>query len=83
MHALSLEDGNGISDRADTDPCRFLLQHGCSLPRYKRPFRCTWFFCERLLASMDKDKPKEYRAFIAAFENLQRLRQKLLKTNDI
>ena len=40
-----------------------------------------WYFCESLLESMKNDKPREYRSFIAAFGNLQRLRQKLLELN--
>lgn len=82
IHALGLGNIDYKTDRADTDPCRFLQKDGCSLPRYRRPFRCTWYFCERLLESMWNDRPKEYSAFILAFENLQQLRRKLLDIND-
>lgn len=67
----------------DTAPCRFLKKNGCSLPRYKRPFRCTWYFCERLLESMKDDGAREYKYFIAALQNLQGLRQKLLEMNEL
>ncbi len=79
IRAIGLDDTDCKTDRADTEPCRFLQENGCSLPRYRRPFRCTWYFCERLLESMKNDKPREYRDFISAFENLQRLRNKLLE----
>ena len=77
IEALGLANLHCDPDRPDTDPCRFLSEKGCSLPRYRRPFRCTWYFCERLLESMHGDKPRDYREFMAAFENLQRLRREL------
>ncbi len=79
ISALGLNNNGNKSDRADTDPCRFLQKNGCSLPRYKRPFRCTWYFCERLLESMKADRPREYRVFISAFQHLQAIRQRLLE----
>jgi len=82
INALGLHDAGYAPDRKDTDPCRFLGKSGCSLPRYKRPFRCTWYFCESLLDSMQKDKAKEYRAFVSAFQRLQNMRQKLLEMNE-
>jgi len=83
IRALALDNVGKKSEREDTDPCRFLQKDGCSLPRYRRPFRCTWYFCERLLESMNSDKPKEYRSFISAFQNLQNLRRKLLELNGV
>ena len=79
IHALGLK-GNGCkADSEDSEPCRFLQEDGCSLPRYMRPFRCTWYFCERLLDSLQRDRAKEYRAFVSAFQNLQNIRQRLLE----
>jgi len=83
IRTLGFDEAEYKTDRADTEPCRFLLEDGCSLPRYRRPFRCTWYFCERLLDSMRNDKPKDYRFFISAFENLQRLRRRLLDINGV
>lgn len=81
VRALGLDDNGCKADRPDTEPCRFLRENGCSLPRYKRPFRCTWYFCESLLDSMKGDKPREYKSFISALQRLQGLRQKLLEMN--
>ena len=79
IHALGLK-GNGCkADSEDSEPCRFLQEKGCFLPRYMRPFRCTWYFCERLLDSMQSDRAKEYRAFVSAFQNLQNIRQRFLE----
>ncbi len=79
VHALGLSDNTSCPDIKDTDPCRFLGKTGCMLPRYKRPFRCTWYFCDRLLKSMESDSPKEYRVFISALQDLQSARQKIKK----
>ena len=81
INALGLKGSNYKADREENKPCRFLQDDGCSLPRYMRPFRCTWYFCESLLDSMQKDKAKEYRAFVSAFQRLQGIRQKLLEMN--
>ncbi len=41
-----------------------------------------WYFCESLLESMKNDKPKECISFISAFQNMQRLRQRLLSLDE-
>jgi hypothetical protein len=66
------------SVRRESDPCRFLEEKGCSLQRWMRPFRCTFFFCAPLLKSLEKDNAKLYRAFVEYFQHLVALREKLL-----
>ncbi len=66
-----------MRDGKDTDPCRYLSEKGCSRERWQRPFRCTWFFCGPLLESMKNDSVKVYRDFIASFQELIAIRQKL------
>lgn len=82
IRALGLESEHK-TEIPDAAPCRFLKEDGCSLPRYKRPFRCTWYFCERLLESMRADSAKEYKSFISVLQNLQGLRRKLLEMNSV
>ncbi|RJQ16658.1 MAG: hypothetical protein C4560_09300 [Nitrospiraceae bacterium] len=65
-------------DRKDTDPCRFLSETGCSLERWMRPYRCTWFFCDPLLESMKEDSGSAYREFINSLKILTLIRQKLI-----
>lgn len=60
-------------------PCVFLTDKGCPLPRHYRPFRCTWYFCEALLGSMRAERPKDYRKFISALNDLTAKRQNLLE----
>jgi hypothetical protein len=59
----------------DTMPCRHLSREGCMLPRWKRPYRCTWYFCTRLLETMPADNPRKYRELINALQKLQLLRR--------
>lgn len=65
----------------DTLPCRYIAPSGCRLKRYRRPFRCTWYFCQALLESMPEGIAREYRAFIKTFQDLQELRRRLLSSN--
>jgi hypothetical protein len=66
----------------DTLPCRYLAPGGCRLRRHRRPFRCTWYFCNALLESMPGDVARKYRVFIKTFQDLQELRRRLLSHND-
>lgn len=62
----------------DTEPCRFLTHFGCGVPRLRRPFRCTWYFCSPLLDEISKDRPREYRRFVAGLQELIALRQEVI-----
>jgi hypothetical protein len=66
-------------DRGGTGACRFMTETGCSLERWMRPYRCTFFFCTPLLKSLENDSAKLYRAFLDYFQNMVMLRQKLLE----
>ena len=65
-------------DRDESGPCRYMSEKGCSIERYLRPFRCTHFFCDPLLKSLEEDNAKLYRAFITYLQHLISIRQKLL-----
>lgn len=58
----------------DTVPCRHLGERGCTIERWRRPFRCTWYFCPRLLEEMPGMDRRQYRRFMAALQRLQELR---------
>jgi hypothetical protein len=60
----------------ESDPCRY---KGCSLERWERPFRCTHFFCNPLLKSLENDNAKLYRAFIDYLQCLVSLRGEFLE----
>lgn len=61
----------------DTLPCRQLGPAGCGLERWRRPFRCTWYFCAALLEEMPEESPREYRRFMDKLGVLQRLRNQI------
>ncbi len=58
--------------------CSLLGGAGCALPRWQRPFRCTWYFCQPLLDSMRRDGGRPYRAFVAELARLVGLRNELI-----
>ena len=57
----------------DTEPCRHLGPRGCGLPRWQRPYRCTWYFCDALLQRMPSCDPRGYRAFVDRLKALGEL----------
>lgn len=57
----------------DKKPCRYLGGRGCVLERWRRPYRCTWYFCEPLLERMRQDDSRRYRKVLEALEQLGRL----------
>jgi len=78
LKALGIKVPSIDRDKKETDPCVHLAEDGCSLRRWERPFRCTWFFCDPLLQSM-KDNGKAYREFVNSLNMLILVRQKLIE----
>ncbi len=78
LKALGTERHHIPVDREETVPCRFLNEKGCSRRRWERPFRCTHFFCDPLLKSLENDNAKLYGAFIAYLQHLVDVRRRLL-----
>ncbi len=79
LRVLGIEKNhNDQSDHEETSPCRFLRKDGCSRQRWERPFRCTHFFCNPLLKSLENDRAKSYRIFIEQLQYLVEIRRKLL-----
>jgi hypothetical protein len=54
MHALGLKVPQHEACRADSDPCQFLSEKGCSIDRTVRPSGCNWYFCSALLDHMEE-----------------------------
>ena len=52
--------------------CEFLGAHGCIHPRWLRPFKCTWYFCEPLVQAMQERPQREARALTALMEEMIR-----------
>ncbi len=51
-------------------PCQFMGPQGCVRPRWLRPFKCTWYFCERLLEALDEGPQKKARRLSAACQEM-------------
>jgi hypothetical protein len=51
-------------------PCQFMGRAGCTLPRWTRAFKCTWYFCEPLLAALDEGEPRKARRLSAALQEM-------------
>ncbi|GMT48459.1 MAG: hypothetical protein IEMM0007_2025 [bacterium] len=66
------------SERSLGEPCEFLSFNGCSRPRWQRPFRCTWFFCEPLLRYMYDGPGRPHRRLVRLLQEIVELRGKLL-----
>ena len=78
LNSLGIEVSQDGPERNEECSCRFITEKGCSLERWMRPFRCTFFFCDGLLKSIEDDNAKLYRAFLGYFQHLVSLRQRLL-----
>ena len=51
-------------------PCEALGERGCTHPRWLRPFKCTWYFCEPLLEAMNDGPQKKSRALSRAMKDM-------------
>ncbi|MEJ2255283.1 MAG: hypothetical protein P8Y75_13155 [Nitrospirota bacterium] len=63
----------------DTLPCRHLTARGCAVERWMRPYRCTWYFCERLLLGIAESEPRAYRDLLLALSALHSARREFME----
>jgi len=70
LHALGTPVPLLDADRDPDGPCQFMGQRGCTLPRWTRAFKCTWYFCEQLLAALDEGEPRKARQLSAALQKM-------------
>jgi hypothetical protein len=67
----------GQTRRGPTEPCRYLTQNGCILPRMLRPYVCVWFLCEAQV-NLLRDEPALFqRHFVRVLEEMRILRLRL------
>jgi hypothetical protein len=78
LRALGVDIPADALEREEMDGCRYMTEKGCSLERWMRPYRCTFFFCDPLLKSLEGDNAKLYRAFMEYFKHMVSTRLKLL-----
>ena len=70
LHTLGTPAPLLDTGRDPDGPCQFMGQFGCTLPRWTRAFKCTWFFCEPLLAAMNEGEPRKARRLSAALQKM-------------
>ncbi len=58
----------GQTRSMDGEPCRYLVQTGCTLKRAYRPYVCVWFLCEPQMELLAQESVKFQRAFLKAME---------------
>ncbi len=82
LEALGIEPCAVDMNRSPESPCQFLGENGCTKPRYLRPIRCTWYFCESLLKEMENGSQKKYRYLIDNLKEIIELLNKIT-TDDV
>ncbi len=68
--------------RLDVDEgalCQFIGERGCTLPRARRPYRCTWYFCDPLLVQIELGPARDYNTFIRGVQGLAEARGDMLR----
>ena len=75
LHAF--EGPSGQTRRQTADPCRYLAQHGCLLPRIQRPYVCVWFLCEPQMELFACEPAAFQRQFIDVLKNIRTHRLQL------
>jgi hypothetical protein len=58
-------------------PCEALGERGCTHPRWLRPFKCTWYFCEPIVLAMQDQPQRSTRALTAVMTEMIRLYDEL------
>jgi hypothetical protein len=51
-------------------PCESMGPKGCVQPRWMRPFKCSWYFCEPLLAALNSGPPKKMRKITSMMQEM-------------
>jgi hypothetical protein len=80
LSALGVDQPQARPALTDSSQCRFIGNNGCSLERHRRPYRCTWFFCDSLLAHIiESSTAPEYRSFIRLLQDITERRTRMLE----
>ena len=64
--------------RPGEGPCEMMGPKGCIQPRWKRPFHCTWYFCEPLLTVLNDGPQKKARMLAAVLREMVDLHDSFL-----
>jgi len=70
LRGLGISIPNRDEARALEGPCECMGPHGCIQPRWLRPFKCTWYFCDALLAALDDGPQKKARKLASLMQHM-------------
>ena len=56
--------------RSEEGPCEAMGPRGCIQPRWLRPFKCTWYFCDPLIAALDEGPQKKARKLAGMMQDM-------------
>jgi hypothetical protein len=70
LHALCVEQPKRDTTRPLDGPCECMSPRGCRLPRWMRPFKCTWYFCEPLLTALNNGPQKKARRLTGMMQEM-------------
>jgi hypothetical protein len=70
LHALGRKVPPRDQGRPLEGPCELMRPHGCVQPRWLRPFRCTWYFCEPLLKALNDGPSRKARRLSALLQEM-------------
>lgn len=73
-NALGAEVPTPDPSRFPDGPCQFMDSRGCDTPRWLRPWRCTWYFCDPLLDAMQKGPRKKMRRISSLIQQIVDIR---------
>jgi hypothetical protein len=70
LRALGVEAPRRDQERSPEGPCEWMGTAGCDQPRWLRPFKCTWYFCEPLLKALNEGPPRKARQVSALLQEM-------------
>jgi hypothetical protein len=70
LHALGVDAPPRDQARPMEGSCEMMGPKGCTQPRWLRPFKCTWYFCEPLLAALNEGPQRKVRKLSATLQEM-------------
>ncbi len=77
LHSLAASIPPSQTRIKSGDPCLYLTEQGCVLPRIYRPYTCTWFMCDLHYECFGAEQPKIQREFVHRLVTIRLHRRKL------
>lgn len=68
--ALGVKIPRRDATRSMEGPCEVMGERGCQQPRWLRPFKCTWYFCDPLLRALDDGPQRKARGLAAEMQRM-------------